>query len=75
MAASVMNYHGSSLRLTGGITKSRTKTVSRMDVANPKKLKNVRKMLFGPVDREEAKRWVLRLINLYNLPVLLRSTD
>lgn len=56
MAASVMNYHGSSLRLTGGITKSRTKTVSRMDVANPKKLKNVRKMLFGPVDREEAKR-------------------
>lgn len=57
MAASVMNYHGgSSLRLTGGITKSRTKIVSRLELANPKKLKNARKMLFGPVDREETRR-------------------
>lgn len=57
MATSVMNYHGSSsLRLTGGIAKSRTKTISRMDVANPKKLKNARKMLFGPVDRDETRR-------------------
>lgn len=57
MAASVMNYHGgSSLRLTGGITKSRTKTISRLEVANPKKLKNARKMLFGPVDRDETRR-------------------
>lgn len=57
MAASVMNYHGSSnLRLTGGITKSRTKIVSRLEMANPKKLKSARKMLFGPVDGDETRR-------------------
>lgn len=58
MAASVMNYHGSGLRLTGGITKSRVRpaAIARRELSNPTKLKCARKMLFGPVDREENNR-------------------